>query len=222
MGGKNRIVVDYGNMYDLILLSRIETKTGFELFYDDLVSIYSKYFTVVKKFDIKINNLNDLKKLEVDNKEGFVVKFANGFRVKVKFAEYIRLHGILTNVSNLTVWEHLKNNYDFDALLDRVPDEFYDWLKRTTKVLQSEFNEIERLALKEFVRIYHVNGIGMNPNRTEEENRRDFAMEAIKTEYRSILFKLYDKRPYDEIIWKSIRPEFSKPFSKNYTDLEIS
>lgn len=215
---ENRIVVDYGNKRELVLLTVVETSTGIEPFYDDLVSQYSKFFTVVKRFDVKINNLNDLKKLEVNNKEGFVVKFANGFRVKVKFAEYIRLHGILTNVSNLTVWEHLKNNYDFDALLDRVPDEFYDWLKRTTKVLQSEFNEIERLALKEFVRIYHVNGIGMNPNRTEEENRRDFAMEAIKTEYRSILFKLYDKRPYDDIIWKSVRPEYSKPFKDGYEE----
>lgn len=212
---ENRIVVDYGNRRELVLLATIETESGFELPYNKLVSSYSKYFTIVKKYDIKINNLFDLKKLEEDNREGFVVKLPNK-KVKVKFAEYIRLHGILTNVSNLTVWEHLKNNYDFDALLDRVPDEFYDWLKRTTKVLQAEFNEIERLALKEFVRIYHVNGIGMDSKRTEEENRRDFAMEAIKTEYRSILFKLYDKRPYDDIIWKSVRPEYSKPFSKNH------
>jgi hypothetical protein len=91
-------------------------------------------------------------------------------------------------------------------------------LKRTAKSLQTEYNEIERLALKEFVRIYHVNGIGMDKNRSEEENRRDFAMEATKTEYRSILFKLYDKRPYDDIIWKSIRPTYSKPFKDGYVD----
>jgi len=206
---ENRIVVDYGNRRELVLLSRIETKTGFELFYDDLVSIYSKYFTVVKKFDVKITDLNELKKLEEENKEGFVVRFFNGFRVKVKFSEYVRLHGILTNVSNLTIWEHLKNNYDFDALLDRVPDEFYDWMKKTTNKLQSDFNEIERLALKEFIRIYHVNNIA---------ERKDFAMEAMKTNYRSILFKLYDKRPYDEIIWKMIRPEYSKPFKDGYGD----
>jgi RNA ligase len=206
---ENRIVVDYGNRRELVLLSRIETKTGFELFYDDLVSIYSKYFTVVKKFDVKITDLNELKKLEEENKEGFVVRFFNGFRVKVKFSEYIRLHGILTNVSNLTIWEHLKNNYDFDALLDRVPDEFYDWMKKTTNKLQSDFNKIERQALKEFIRIYHVNNIA---------ERKDFAMEAMKTNYRSILFKLYDKRPYNEIIWKMIRPEYSKPFKDGYGD----
>jgi RNA ligase len=204
---ENRIVVDYGNMYDLILLLRIETKTGFELFYDDLVSLYSKHFTIVKKFNIKINDLNELKKLEEENKEGFVVRFFNGFRVKVNFNEYTKLYGILTNVSNLTIWEHLKNNYDFNALLDRVPDEFYVWMKKTTNKLQSEYNEIERLVLKEFIKIYHINSI---------VERKDFAMEAIKTEYRSILFKLYDKKSYDEIIWNMIRPKHSLPFKDGY------
>jgi len=205
---ENRIVVDYGNRRELVLLARIETKTGFELYYEDLAQWYSKWFTVVKKYDIKnVKNLIELKALEEDNREGFVIRFTNGFRVKVKFTEYIRLHGILTNVSNLTVWEHLKNHYNFDELLDRVPDEFYDWLNRTVKVLQLEFNEIERLALVEFVRIYHVNGV---------VERKDFAAEAVKFEHRSILFKLYDKRQYDDYIWKQIRPTYSKPFKDGY------
>ena len=203
MGGKNRIVVDYGNMYDLVLLTAIETASSFELAYDDLLRIYSKYFTVVKKYDLTINNLNDLKRLEEDNKEGFVVKFEDGFRVKVKFTEYVRLHGILTNVSNLTIWEHLKSNYNFDELLDRVPDEFYDWLQKTVNVLQTKFNDIEREALKEFQTIYYVNGITERPA---------FAAQATKSDLRGILFKLYDKRSYSEIIWKMIRPVYSKPF----------
>ena len=205
---ENRIVVDYGSRRELVLLARIETLSGAEYLYEDLVANYSKYFTVVKKYELKdIKTLNDLKVLEEENKEGFVVRFLNGFRVKVKFTEYIRLHGILTNVSNLVVWEHLKNNYNFDELLDRVPDEFYDWLKRTVKILQCDFNEIERQALKEFVRIYHINGIA---------GRKEFAAEAVKYEHQSILFKMYDKRNYDEYIWKQIRPVYSKPFKDGY------
>jgi hypothetical protein len=208
MGGRNRIVVDYGDRRELVLLAVIETASGNEIPYDEVLSTYSKYFTIVKKYDIKnIKNFKDLQKLEEENREGFVVRFKDGFRVKVKFAEYCRLHAILTNVSNLTVWEHLMNNYNFDELLDRVPDEFYDWLKKTTKTLQDAFNEIERQALKEFVRIYHVNEI---------VDRKTFAAEATKTEYRSILFKLYDKRNYDDLIWKQVRPVFSKPFRDGF------
>jgi len=201
---ENRIVVDYGNRKELVLLSVIETKTGVEMYYDDIKSSYSKYFSIVKRFELKsFKEIRQMIERGEDNKEGFVIRFLSGFRIKMKYAEYVRLHGILTNVSNLTVWEHLMNNYDFDALLDRVPDEFYDWLKKTVAVLQQAFNEIERQALKEFVRIYHVNGI---------VGRKEFAEEAQKSEYRSILFKLFDKRQYSEIIWKSVRPVYSKPF----------
>ena len=205
---ENRIVVDYGKRRELVLLGRIQTETGFELYHKDLVTWYSKWFTVVKRYNIKnIQNLNELKAIEEDNKEGFVIRFFNGFRVKVKFTEYIRLHGILTNVSNLTVWEHLRDNYEFDELLDRVPDEFYDWLKKTANKLQLEFNEIERQSLLEFMNIYHINKI------TE---RSVFADIAKKSNYRSILFKLYDRRPYAQIIWKMIRPTYSKPFKDGY------
>ena len=204
---ENRIVVDYGNRRELILLGKIQTNLGNEIDNFDLQRLYSNYFTVVKMFDIKnVKNLSELKALEEDNREGFVIKFANSFRVKVKFTEYVRLHGILTNVSNLTVWEHMRDNYEFDELLDRVPDEFYNWLQKTVDKLRSEYNEIERLALLEFLRIYHINEI------TE---RYLFAEHAKLSEHTSILFKLYDKKAYSNIIWKMIRPVYSKPFSRN-------
>ena len=205
---ENRIVVDYGNRKELVLLARVQTFIGHEITHYELMIKYSDLFTVVKLYDIEnIKKLDDLKALEEDNKEGFVIRFANGFRVKVKFTEYIRLHGILTNVSNLTVWEHMRYNYDFDELLDRVPDEFYDWLTRTRIKLQREYDVIEQKALLEFVRIHHINGI------TE---RALFAEQAKLSDYRSVLFKLYDKRAYSEIIWKMIRPTYSKPFKDGY------
>jgi len=207
MGGRNRIVVNYGDREELVLLGVINTLSGDETPHSELVDNYSKMFTVVKKYDIKnIKKLSDLKALEEDNREGFVIKFPH-LRVKVKFTEYIRLHGILTNVSNLTVWEHMRDNYEFDELLDRVPDEFYGWLNRTAKKLQLKYNEIERLSLLEFLRIYHVNQI---------TDRTLFAEQAKLSDYQSILFKLYDRREYSFIIWGMVRPVFSKPFKDGY------
>jgi len=214
MGGRNRIVVDYGEMEELVLLAVIDTSSGNELLYHDMVGLYSNLFTVVKKYEMDaVKDLSELKGLEEDNREGFVIRFKNGFRVKVKFAEYVRLHRILTNVSNLTVWEHMKDNYEFNELLDRVPDEFYDWLKRTAAKIQADFNDIERQALLEFLRIYHVNEI---------TDRALFAEMAKLSDYSSILFRLYDRRQYDNIIWKMIRPVYSKPFSHNKIYLENS
>ena len=74
---QNRIVVDYGSMDDLVLLTVIDNETGNE-------RIEDIGFPIVKKFD-GINDLQELKALEENNKEGFVVRFKDGFRVKMKF-----------------------------------------------------------------------------------------------------------------------------------------
>jgi len=205
---ENRIVVDYGARRELVLLTRVNNKTGGEPFYDEMVEQYSKYFTIVKRLEIKtLADLLKYKELNKDNEEGAVSRFSNGFRMKSKFEEYVRLHGILTNVSNLTVWEHMMNGFDFDELIDRVPDEFYAWLNKTIAKIQYDYNEIERLALKEFVRIVHVNEI---------TDRKLFADHVKASRYSSILFKMYDSRSYSKIIWKMIRPVYSKPFSHGY------
>jgi len=208
---QNKIVVDYGNTRDLILLTRIETKTGIETNYNDLIKLYSKVFTLVERLNLKIKNINELKKFEEDNKEGFVIKYADGNRLKFKFDSYVKLRGIMTNVSNITVWEYLMNNYNFDNLLKKIPDEFLTWIKNTAKLLQDQFNEIERLVLKEFFRIYYVNKI---------TNRKEFAAQAIKTNYQQILFKLYERKPYNELIWNLIKPTISKSFYDKYEAIE--
>ena len=117
----------------------------------------------------------------------------------------------MTNVSNITVWEYLMNNYNFDNLLKKIPDEFLTWIKNTAKLLQDQFNEIERLVLKEFFRIYYVNKI---------TNRKEFAAQAIKTNYQQILFKLYERKPYNELIWNLIKPTISKSFYDKYEAIE--
>ena len=73
---ENRFVVDYGKQSSLILLAVIDTKTGDE----DNIEKYSHLgFPMVQRF--KPTNLNDLKELDLPNKEGFVVKFENGLLI---------------------------------------------------------------------------------------------------------------------------------------------
>lgn len=203
---ENRIVIDYGNKKDLVLLAAVETSTGFEMLHEDLTINYAEYFTIVKKYKFE-GNVTELKNLFEENREGFVVSYMNGFKMKVKFEEYIRLHRILTNVSTKTVWEHLKNKYDFNELIDRVPDEFYDWVKKTIKELTEDYERIEYKALKEFYQLYHVEKL---------TDRKLFAEKAKESEYRSILFNLYTGKSYSEIIWDTVRPEYSKPFKDGY------
>ena len=186
---ENRIVLDYGDMDDLILLTVINNSTGEE-------SLENIGFPVVKKFD-GINDLQELKALEENNKEGFVIRFKNGFRVKMKFAEYVRLHRIITGVSNVAIWEYLSEGKSFQELLEKVPDEFYDWVKKTQRDLEKQFQEI----LSESKSVYK-----------ELETRKETALYFQTQKNPSILFSLLDKKSPDKAIWKMIRPKYSKPF----------
>jgi tRNA splicing ligase len=187
---ENRIVLDYGNERKLVLLAIIDTETGNENELQDIG------FEVVKLYD-GLNDLSKLKQLEEDNKEGFVVKFSNGFRLKVKFEEYQRLHRIVTQISNQDIWEFLKDDKDFAPLLDRVPDEFYDWVKDTKTQLLKNYSEIETQAKMDFKVL---------------ENRKETALYFLNCQYPSVMFKMLDGQSYHEVIWKMLKPDYQKPF----------
>lgn len=194
----NRIVVDYGPKRELTLIAVRDTKTGEEFPLQDIG------FPMIRKFD-GIKDFRKLKELEEDNKEGFVIKFESGFRMKVKFEEYKRLHRIFTNVSNKSIWEILRTGGDFKELIDRVPDEFFNWLDNTKKDLLNNYKQIEEISKKQY------------KSPSEFESMRDFAEYTKNQQYPSVLFKMKDKKDYSEFIWKTIRPEYSRPFKQDDT-----
>lgn len=135
-----------------------------------------------------------------NDREGYVIRFRNGFRVKVKFEEYCRLHRILTQVSNKTIWEYLSQGRDFDEILDKVPDEFYGWVKSTKENLLKDYLEIEKEA-KGYYRPF--------------ENRKEAAEHFLKHRLSGILFSMLDGKNPSPIIWRMIKPKFEKPFASN-------
>jgi RNA ligase len=190
----NRIVCDYGSEEKVFILAKFD-KDGNE--YD--IENYKDYFPIVKKHN-GIKDLNDLKNSISDDKEGFVVRFKSGKRIKIKGLEYLRLHKIVTGVSNILIWESLKDNKPLDDILERVPDEFYNWVQKTKSELEDRHSKIV---------------IWAKSNYKELETRKETAEYFLRQKHPSILFKMLDKKDPSDIIWKIIRPEFSRPFSED-------
>lgn len=188
----NRIVVDYGGLEDLVLLGIMETATGREL------PLMDVGLPIVRRYD-GVSDLEALRAIQEDNKEGFVVRFRNGLRVKLKFDEYVRLHRIVTGVNTRTVWEVLMAGESLEAFLERVPDEFYKWVRKVEADLREEYRLIEETCKREY--------------RTFETRKEAAAYFQAECTYPAILFRMLDGRSYDEIIWKLIRPEHQKAFS---------
>jgi RNA ligase len=200
---ENRIVLDYGADEKLVLLGTFD-KNGKEMD----VEIWSQWgFDVVKKYD-GIKDFKELKSMVKDDQEGFVVKFSNGDRIKVKGVEYLRLHKIMTNVTTTGIWEYLKNGEDVMELLKDVPDEFYKKIENYIKDLRYYYFQISEDVGKRFDYMMY----GKYNDKEPITDRKEFA-EWVFTQPKhmsGILFRMFDKKDYSEIIWNLIRPEFKK------------
>jgi RNA ligase len=114
----------------------------------------------------------------------------------------------MTNLSTTAVWEHLKEGGDINELLKDVPDEFYKKVKKYESELKYAFYRISEDIGKTFdYKMY-----GKYNDKEPLTDRKEFA-EWVQTQpkhYQGILFRMFDKRNYSELIWKLLKPEFKK------------
>ncbi len=205
---ENRIVVDYKGKEELVLLSVKNNVCDEEMTYEELLNFSNEFNIPITQYYGRVAyNRHAFLKIEGDipeGNEGFVLKFDNGLRVKIKSDEYKRLHRLLTGVSNKSIWELLRNHQDIDELLDRVPDEFYNWVKKTKDNFLIDYKSIEAKAIGT-----------INPLKLKTD-RKEVALEIVKKhkKLKGLLFAMLDDKPYEDIIWKMLRPEYSKPFAE--------
>lgn len=198
------------NNYDLSLLDKSKTYC-FELVapWNRIVCNYSreelyllaKFDKLGKEHDIDGYNcfpkakkhsfleLNRIKNTITNDREGVVVKFRSGKRVKIKGAEYVRLHKIVTNLSENSILEIIKNNQSLDSILDNIPDEFYQWAKNVEQSFRNRHNAI----FNECKSVYK-----------EFPSRKETAAYFLKQNYPQVLFYMLDRKDPSSLIWKIV------------------
>lgn len=193
----NRIVVNYGDLAELVLLAAIDNDTGDDMDLNQIVWGGKR----ADRFDG--NDLDAIMAMEEPNTEGFVLRWPDGTRAKVKFAEYLRLHKLLTGVNARTIWELLSTGQSLDALVELVPDEFYEWLNGIADGLFDAFLNIEGEA-RETLRL-----IDRDAPRAEQ------ARTITASKYPGIVFAMLDDKNPSEKIWRLIKPQASPPFRQD-------
>lgn len=185
---ENKICVDYGKEQKLVLLATIETFSGQEI---QIETPFEK----ASCFDLGSDFL-EIKKLNLPNKEGFVVRFEDGYRFKIKFEDYVKMHSLLFSLSSKTIWNNLRSNTPIN--IENLPDETYNWVKKVKKDIEESFRTIEQDSIKVFKSIQHL-------------DRKEFAQVAKQYKNSSVLFKMLDNKPYKDIIWKIVEPDYRTP-----------
>ena len=203
---------DYGDDVSLVVLSMISNTSGKELEHDSLKLIGEETkMPLVKKYD-GISDYDTLKSMIDKEREGYVIRFRNGFRMKIKGEEYVRLHKILTEFSNVDIWKYLKDGKNIDELLDRVPDEFDKWVKTTIQDLKYGCFQLRETAGK----LHDGFRYGKYGDVDPEPSKKEFAEFVMKQQevLHAIMFAMWDhnNEKVEDIIWKLVKPKYSKPF----------
>lgn len=176
----NRIVCSYPKE-ELYLLAKFD-KEGKEYSIEEYSS-----FPKVKKYEF--SNLNEIKSKIANDKEGVVVRFKSGKRIKIKGNEYVRLHKIVTNLTESSIFQVLKDKGSLDSILDSLPDEFYQWAKKVENFFQIKYDEI----LDECKKSYK-----------ELNSRKETALYFKKQKYPQVLFSMLDNKDPSNLIWKIV------------------
>lgn len=140
----------------------------------------------------------ELKKQDLENAEGYVVKFSNGDRCKIKFDTYLRLHRVMTCCSTRSIYDCLRANKNLEEILNGVPDEFYTKIKEYADYLQKSYNDLNQRAKETYYAIENIS------------SRKKFAEQAQTTDISDILFRMKDGREYSSLIWKRLEPTYEK------------
>ena len=85
-----------------------------------------------------------------------------------------------------------------------MPDEFHTWLRDTVDGFWAAFAGLDRDIRLEFEMIQDRIG--------PMADRKTFAQAVVQSENKAFLFKLLDGAPIEDMIWKQLRPEYSRPF----------
>ena len=214
---ENRIVVDYGDTADLVLIGVIDIEEGTSIDLR-LPQQYGDWTGPVTKVFWESATLREiLAHPPRENAEGFVLYHEpTEQRVKIKYEDYKVLHKFLTNTSEKNVWEALSQGLDMEATFAGAPDEFHEWLKSVITDLQNKYFWIELDAL--FVWRLIQSRLG-NPG---AYTRKDFAamVKDAEPHLQGLVFMLEDGKDISATIWKQLKPVGSTTFKKIDTNAD--
>lgn len=138
--------------------------------------------------------------LSRDNAEGWVVWKTAYEAVKIKQADYIELHRIVSNLSKKEVWRQLRAGTFYDFKL-KLPDEWHAWATEIADDLREKFvlryNEADAL-----VSIVHKR-LGKDATRKQQAL---WINERALPEVRGLVFGLLDGKEIEDAIWRQLEP----------------
>ncbi|MEV0616123.1 hypothetical protein AB0I81_22610 [Nonomuraea sp. NPDC050404] len=195
----NRIVCDYGGADDLFLLGAVDIATG-TVVGPDWVSGWDGPQALV----FSVRTLADALAMPPRlGAEGLVVRLLDSGRlVKLKQADYLALHKVITSLNARGVWEALGEGKTVADICEPLPDEFHQWVRDLAGGLQAQAAMLNDATLTLHDEILKRLG----QEHPEGWDRKHYADWATRAPHPAWLFNLLDGRDPRPAIWKTLRP----------------
>lgn len=140
----NRIVVDYKGEEKLVLLAMFHMPTGDEYNRATLeMTSKNTNMQVSPIYDLSIEQMIGLQTSLSQNEEGFVVRYANGLRLKIKGSEYLKMHKLKSELTPLAFWEAMEKGKLPEDMVAQLPDEWASIWRPIKEHLEMSYYEIK-------------------------------------------------------------------------------
>jgi len=192
----NRIVVDYGGLSELVLLAAIDASTGADA--DHALTELQGHFRSARFYGAL-----PPEEIPAVEGEGFVLRWSDGTRAKVKLDEYVRMHRMIYGTSSKTVWAMLRAGERPEASTPGLPLAIVEWVARCAQELRGRFDQRRRVFEARYAEAV---GRGIT-----QATRAEFAEWAKTQEHAKVYFMLLDGKAIDDLLWRMIEPEFYRP-----------
>ena len=195
----NKIVVDYKGKKDLVLLAAYDRFNNDEYTRKEVELLALRYkFNICDCYDFTIDKCLTNRLIMPKDQEGYVIRFHDGTRVKIKGQEYLKIHRIIHNLTPKAVWEAMEDGKVSQKYLQEVPEEFLHMVESIKDSLENDYKRVYDKVTGLYNEIKHI------------EFQKDFAMVVLSTprykEYYSFLFAFKNGDQLDPLLMKNIRP----------------
>lgn len=216
----NRIVLDYQGYEGLYLIAAIDNVTGADIGTSEEVADFMGWHgDVVARRSFDLQRMMETVKdpLNGEGREGFVIVWPNDNgpwdRIKLKFAQYVLLHGIYTGLTNRKVWEVLQDDSwtDWDALLEIAPDELHGAIKSCARELADQANRL--CAQAETL----VTAVSLMPTRKEQA---EYILANSTRPVSGLAFAALDDKDVHKLALQQVRPAESRNLAGTFKDDE--
>jgi RNA ligase len=198
---ENRIVCDYEGVDDLVLLGWIYNPTG--TYYSPDLGFWDGPRTEVFPYKTVAEALAAPPR---EGKEGLVLYIPEiSDWVKVKQADYVELHRIVTGLSARRVYEALRSGQTPEDICAPLPDEFHGFVKEVAFKLYLDVVTVQIEAYETHDEICDALELE-DIQQSDKDFRKEFAMRAKNYKHPALLFSILDDRTINDKIWKMFEP----------------